>query len=86
MDGRQQTEAIPPHQRTAGRPASDNLCPVSAIHQTRTLAAGQVSPAIQTEEEAQAAHTALMSDIFAALLTALTRHPGNPNALTFPMP
>ena len=86
LDGRQQTEAIPPHERTAGRPTTDNLCPVFAIHQIRALAAGQVSPAIHTEEEARAAHTALVSDIFAALRTALTRHPGNPDALTFLMP
>ena len=29
---------------------------------------------------------ALVSNIFAAFRTALTRHPGNPDALTFWMP
>ena len=86
LDGRQQAEVIPPHHRTAGRPATDKLSPVFAIHQIRALAAGRVSPAIHTEEEARASHTALVSDIFAALRTALVRHPGNPDALTFPMP
>ena len=86
LNGRQQTEAIAPHERTTGRPATDNLCPVFTIHQIRTLAAGQVSPAIHMKEEARAAHTALVSDIFAALCTAVTRHPGNPDALSSPMP
>ena len=86
LDGRQQTEAIPPHERTAGRPKSDNLCPVFAIHQIQTLAAGQVSPAIHTDEEARAAHTPLVSAILADLRTALPRHPGNPDALTLLRP
>ena len=51
LDGRQQTEAIQPHERIAGRPNSDNLCPVLAIHKIWTLAAGQVSPATHTEKE-----------------------------------
>ena len=86
LDGRQQTEAILAQERTAGRPSTDNLYPVFRIHQIRALAAGQVSPAIHTEEEARAAHTALVSDIFAALCTALSRQRGKPDALTFPMP
>ena len=49
----------------------DNLCPVFAIHQIPALAAGYVPPAIHTEEEARAAHTSLVSEIFAALRTAL---------------
>ena len=86
LDGRQQTEAIPPHERTAGQPAPHNLCPAFAIYQIRALAAGQVSPAIHTEDKARAAHTALVSDVFAALRNALTRHPSNPDALTFRIP
>ena len=86
LDVRQQTEAIPPNERTAGRDATDYLCAVFAIHQVRALAAGQVSTAIHMEEETRAAHTALVSDMLAALRTALHRHPGNPDALTFPMP
>ena len=81
------TDGGHPTPRTDARqPASDNVGPVFAIHQIRLLAAGQVSPASHTQDEAQAAHTAVVSDIFAALRTALTRHPGNPDALTFPMP
>ena len=86
LDGQQQTEAIRPHEQMAGQPATDNLCPVIAIHHIRALAAGQVSPAIHTEEEARAAHTALVGDICAALRTALINRPGNLDALTFPMP
>ena len=86
LDGRQETEAMRPHERTAGRPASDNLCPGFAIHQIPTLAAGQGSPAIHTEDEARAAHTGLVRDILNALRIALTIHLGDPDALTFPMP
>ena len=86
LDGRQQTEAVPPHERTAGRLASDKMSAVLAIQQIRTLAVGQGSPAIRTGEEARAAHRALVSDIFDVLRTALTKHPGNPDALTFSMP
>ena len=50
------------------------------------LAAGQGSPAIHTEDEARAAHTALVSDILDVPRTALTRHPVNADALTLPMP
>ena len=71
--GRRQTKAIPPQERTAGRPAMNNLCPVFTIHQIRALAAGQVSSAIHTEEETRAARTALVSNIFAALCTAKTK-------------
>ena len=42
LDGPQQTETIPAHERTTGRPALDNLCPIFGIHQNQTLAAGQV--------------------------------------------
>ena len=77
LDGRQQAEIIPPHDWVNPQ-TTDNLCPVLAIHQIRALAAGQVSPAIHTEEEARAAHAALVSEIFAALRTALVRYPGNP--------
>ena len=77
MDGRQQAEVIPPHEQVNVL----NMCSVFAIHQIRALAARQVSPTIHTEEEARAAHAALVSEIFAALRTALVRHPGNP-----PMP
>ena len=86
LDGQQQMEAMPAHKRTAGRPTTNKLCPVLAIHQIWALAAGQVSPAIHTDEESRAGHTALFSYTFAALRTALTRHLGNPDALTFTMP
>ena len=57
---------------------TNNLCAVFATHQIRALAAGQVPVAIHTEEEARAAHAALVSEIFAAPPTALVQHPGNP--------
>ena len=65
---------------TAGRtpPITESLCSVSAIHQIRALAAGQVSPAIDTEQEARAPHAALVGKLFAALRTTLVRHPCNP--------
>ena len=78
LDGGNQTEAIAPHERTTGRPASDNLCPVFATHQNQTLAAGLVSPAIHTEDKAGTAHTALMRDIFADFRTSLTSHRSTP--------
>ena len=37
---------IPPHDWAAGRPATENLRPVFAIHQIGALAEGLVSPAI----------------------------------------
>ena len=77
LDWRQQAEYIPPHD-WANPPTTENSCPVFAIHHTRVLAAGQVSPAIYAEEEARAVNAALVSEIFAALRTALVRHPGNP--------
>ena len=55
LDGGQQAKLIPPHDRAAGRPATDNFCPVFGIYQIRALAAGRVSPAIHTGEEARAA-------------------------------
>ena len=77
LDGRQQLEAIP--ERTAETPTAPNLCPVFAIHQIRALALGeQLQPAIRTETEAQAAHTALVHEIFSALRSALVRRVGNP--------
>ena len=75
-----------PRERPAGGPATDNLCPVFTFHQIPALAAGRVSPAIHTGGEARAAHTALVSDIFAALRTALISDPGNPDAFTIQMP
>ena len=76
-DGRQQLEAIP--ERTAETPTAPNLCPVFAIHQIWALALGeQLQPAIRTETEAQAAHAALVHEIFSALRSALVRRVGNP--------
>ena len=77
LDGWQQAEVIPLHDQ-ANPPDTDNLCPVFAIRQIRALAAGQVSAANRTEVEARAAHVAPVSEILAALRTALVRHPGNP--------
>ena len=77
LDGRQQLEAIP--ERTAETPTAPNLCPVFAIHQIRALALGeQLQPAIRTETVAQAAHAALVHEIFSALRSALVRRVGNP--------
>ena len=77
LDSRQQLEAIP--ERTAETPTATNLCPVFAIHQFRALALGkQLQPAIRTETEAQAAHAALVQEIFSALHSALVRRVGNP--------
>ena len=79
LDGRQQLEAIPQRERTAENSTAPNLCPVFAIHQMRALALGeQLQPTIQTETEAQAAHAALVHEIFSALGSALVRHVGNP--------
>ena len=76
FDGRQQFEAIP--KRTAETPTATNLCPVFAIHQIRALALGeQLQPTIRTEMEAQAAHAALVHEIFSALRSALVRRVGN---------
>ena len=86
LDGRQQTKAIPPNERTAGRPTSDNLCPVLAIHQIRTLAAGQVSPAIHTEGRSTSSTYSLRERQLRRPPHAVIRHPGNSDALTFPMP
>ena len=76
LDGWQQTEIIRPHDRV-NHSTTDNLCSVFAIHQISASAAGQVSPALRTGEEARAAHAALVSEIF-ALCTALVWQPGNP--------
>ena len=79
LDGRQQLEAIPQRERTAETPTAPNLCPVFAIHQIRALALGeQLQPTIHTETEAQAAHAALVHEIFSALRSALVRRVGNP--------
>ena len=76
-DGRQQLESIP--ERTAETFTAPNLCPVFAIHQIRALALGeQLQPIICTETEAQAAHTALVHEIFSALRSALVQRVGNP--------
>ena len=77
LGGRQQLEAIP--ERTAETPIAINLCPVFAIHQVRALALGeQLQPTIRTKTEAQAAHAALVHEIFSALRSALVRRVGNP--------
>ena len=77
LDGRQQLEAI--LERTAETPTATNLCPVFAIHQIRAPALGeQLQPAIRTETETQAAHAALVHEIFSALGSALLRCVGNP--------
>ena len=77
LDGQQQLEAIP--ERTAETPTATYLCPVFAIHQIRALALGeQLQPAIRAETEAQAAHAALVHEIFSALRSALVRRVGNP--------
>ena len=77
LDGRQQLEAIP--ERTAETRTATNLCLVFAIYQIRALALGeQLQPAIRTETEAQAAHAALVHEIFSALRSALVRRVGNP--------
>ena len=79
LDGRQQLEAIPQRERTAETPTTTNLCPISVIHQIRALAlCEQMQPAIRTETEAQAAHTALGHKILSALRGALVRRVGNP--------
>ena len=76
-DGRQQLETIP--ERTAETPTAPHLCPVFAIHEIRALALGeQLQPAIRTETEAQAAHAALVHEIFSALRSALVGRVGNP--------
>ena len=70
-------EAIP--EPTAETPTEPNLCSVFAIHQVRALAlGGQLQPAIRTETEARAAHTALVHEIFSTLRSALVRRVGNP--------
>ena len=77
LDRRQQLEAIP--ERTAETPSAPSLCPVFVIHQIRALVLGeQLQPTIRTETEAQAAHPALVHEIFSALRSALVRRVGNP--------
>ena len=79
LDGRQQVEAIPKHERTTETPATANLCPVLATQQIRALAmGGQLLPAIRTETEAEAAHAALVHEILSASRSALVRRMGNP--------
>ena len=76
LDSRQQMEGIP--EQTAETPTAPNLCPVFVIHQIPALALGeQLQPAIRTEMEAQAAHTALVHQLFSALRSALVRRGGN---------
>ena len=88
LDGQQQLEAIPQQERTTETPATGSLCPVFAIHQIRALApGGQLLPTIGNETEAQAAHAALVQEIFSALRSALVRRLGNPpRALTHRKP
>ena len=82
LDGRQQLEAIPQRERTAETPTATNLCPIFAIHQIRALALGeQLQPAIRTETEAQAAHTALVHEIPIALRSALVQRVESPPGL-----
>ena len=77
LDGRQQLEAIP--ERTAETPTAPNLCPAFVIHQIWALALGeQLQPTIRTEMEAQAAHAALVHEIFSALHSALVGRVGSP--------
>ena len=79
LDGRQQLEALPQRERTAETPTAPNLCPVFAIHQIWALALGeQLQPTIRTETEAQAAHAALVYEVFSALRSALVRRVGIP--------
>ena len=79
LDGLQQLEVIPQREPTAETPTAPNLCPVSAIHQIRALAMSELlQPTIRTETEAQAAHAALVQEIFSALHGALVRRVGNP--------
>ena len=79
LDGRQQLEAIPQRERTVETPTAPNLCPVSAIHQIRALALGeQLQPTIHTETEAQAAHAALVYEIFSAIRSPLVQRGGDP--------
>ena len=78
LDGRQQLEAIPQHERMAETSTATNLGPVFAIHQIRALAmGGQLQPAIRTETEAQTAHVALVHEILRALRSFLVRRVGN---------
>ena len=77
LDGRQQLEAIP--ERTAETQTAPTLCPVFATHHIRALALGeQLQPSIRTETEVQAAHAALVHEIFTALRSALVPRVGNP--------
>ena len=79
LEGRQQLEAFPKHERTAETPSTGDLCPTFAIHQIWALAmGGQLPPTIRTETEAQAAHAALVHEILSALRSALLRRLGNP--------
>ena len=79
LDGRQQLEAIPQRGRTAETPTAPNLCPVFANLPFRALELGEhLQPTIHTETEAQAAHAALVHEIFSALRGALVRCVGNP--------
>ena len=78
LDGRQQLQAIPQHERTTENPATGNLCLVFTIHQIRALAmGGQLLPTIRTETEAQAAHPARVYKILSALRSALVQRLGN---------
>ena len=63
---------------TAG-PMTTGVLSSTAIRQIRPLALGKrLQPAIRTETEAQAAHAALVQEIFSALRSALVRRVGNP--------
>ena len=79
LDGRQQLEAIPKRERTAETPTAPNLCPVFAFPQIQALALGkQLQPTIHTGTDTQAAHAALVYEIFSPLRSALVQRVGNP--------
>ena len=82
MAGNKRRPSHPTNGRLDGPPRT-TYAPSLRSTRLPTLAAGQVSPAIHTGDEARAAHTVLVSNILAALLI---RDPGNPDAQTFLMP
>ena len=63
---------------TAG-PMTRGVLSSTAIRQIQALALGErLQPAIRTETEAQAAHVALVHEIFIPLRGTLVRRVGNP--------
>ena len=60
-------------------PMTTEVLSNAAIRQIRALVLGErLQPAIRTDTEAQAAHTALVHEIFTTLRSALVRSVGNP--------